>query len=154
MKRFSRLMMLLPVTLFAACGGGSDSTGIPVTGGTGSTAPEQVAPSGPQSGDWAVDTDFGTFTFTVDASGTSVDQVAYQFSSFTCGSVTHSGGITVSRPDGWPITGSEFDIRNDMSPMMSLVVTVTGTFHSSTAASGTWEILSNGTSCSGNWTSS
>jgi len=149
MRGLSRYTLLLGVILFAACGGDNDSAGTSVSG---STAPEQ-APTTLRTGDWTASADFGTFTFTVGASGASIEQIAYQFSAFTCGSVRHSGGITVSTPSGWPITGGQFDIRNDMSLMMSLIVTVRGTFQSSTTASGTWEVVSGGATCSGSWTS-
>jgi hypothetical protein len=148
MRRLALLMALATGVLLAACGGGGDSGGSP---SSPSAAPAAPAPAVPQAGDWAAGTAFGSFTFTVDAGGATISRVEYQYSSYQCGSVTHSGGIAVSTSGGWPVSNAQFEIRNDMSLMMSLIMTVRGTFSSSTAASGTWEMVSGGTTCTGTW---
>ena len=134
---------------------GSFSATIRVTDGRGGSDTEpftilvEAAAIVPESGEWSASPSFGDLSFEVNAAGTAIMEVGFQFSSFRCGSITWSGGVTVSRSSGWPIQDNGFVIETDPDPDLSMQIA--GTFDATDEASGTWEAVSAGTTCSGSW---
>ena len=109
------------------------------------------SPACPPSGEWSASTEFGEFDFSVNSEGTGITEISVNFSGFKCGPVTRSGGFTVKRiGSSWPITDGAFNIILDDSP--GYEITISGEFDGScTGVSGTWEVDSMGTICSGLW---
>ena len=106
----------------------------------------------PPGGDWTINTDFGKLVFTVDGSGLTISKMDYLFSSFKCGPVTVSGGITISQTPPWPITNGDFLIANRLDTNGNQIMTISGTYDASgNKFSGTWSCNSYGTVCSGTW---
>jgi hypothetical protein len=88
----------------------------------------------------------GTFTFVVNSARTGITDFDFPFAGFACGGNTVSGDVTVSKPTTWPITMGQFTA--DLGSIMPFAdITITGAFD----ASGTWNIASNGTICTGSW---
>jgi hypothetical protein len=145
------LPVLLSLAIAAtACGGDSSTPSAPST----TPAPQVTSPSVsnlPQPGVWTAKADFGTFDLTVSEDSTAITKIAYTFQNWRCGSVTHSGGVTITPSPGWSITNRQFSIQNTISSGFSM--SIQGTFSSSTSASGSWNANSGGTTCSGTWTS-
>ncbi|MFC1682902.1 T9SS type A sorting domain-containing protein [Candidatus Zixiibacteriota bacterium] len=106
----------------------------------------------PTNGDWEVPTDFGEFVFTVNPAGTYIIKNTYNFSDWTCGSVTFSGTISIQSQPGWPITDYQFTIQNYFDPSRNEKMTINGAFsETEDVASGTWSADIYGTICSGTW---
>jgi len=104
----------------------------------------------PNSGDWTVITDFGQFVLTVNPNGTYITKISYTFSSWTIGSITRSGTVTISTSPGWPITVNKFTIVNSF--VTNEKMTIIGEFNQTgDGASGTWSANFHGTTASGNW---
>ncbi len=104
----------------------------------------------PRSGDWEGTAEFGTIDFTVRDDGTAITKIKYYFERWRCGPVTRSGGVTISRGSGWPISNNRIDISNMID--LNLTITITGTFNAAgNKASGDWVADSYGTECSGTW---
>ena len=55
-------------------------------------------------GTWVGEAEFGTFDLVVNAQGTGIERVDFQFSAFTCGLVTINGGIGFTPSAAWPIS--------------------------------------------------
>jgi len=55
----------------------------------------------------------------------------YLFSSFKCGPVTVSGGITISQTPPWPITNGDFLIANKLDTNGNQIMTISGTYDAS-----------------------
>jgi hypothetical protein len=130
-------------TLTAACG--DDTTGTDGNGG-----PQPIV-----SGSWSATAGFGSFTFEV-SGGTSITEISYSFSGFSCGGVTTSGTVTVGSGSGWSITNRSFTIVNSISPIGGTeVMTITGTFaDNGTEASGSYSAAWHGSTCTGSWNGS
>ena len=147
------LPVLLSLAIAAtACGGDSSTPSAPSTTPT----PQVTSPSVsnlPQPGVWTARADFGTFDMTVNGDSTAITKIAYNFQNWRCGSVTHSGGVTVTYSSGWPITNGQFSIDSHISGNLSDSMVIRGSFASSRSASGSWSAKSGGTTCSGTWTS-
>jgi uncharacterized protein (TIGR02145 family) len=109
----------------------------------------------PPPGDWTFNTDFGTLVFTVDPSSTSITKMAYNFSNFQCGPIIFSGTVTITSTPAWQITDGYFLIVNKIDISGNQVMTVAGTYDSTTNKfSGTWSENSYGSICSGVWEAS
>lgn len=104
-------------------------------------------------GTWIASAEFGTFELTVNAGGTGIEKIKYGFTSWTCGPIRMSGGIEITPGTPWPITGGEFSITNYLDPDKNSEMTISGSFESSTEASGTWHAVVHGTNCNGIWQS-
>ena len=109
--------------------------------------------SQPKSGDWKVVVNFGEFTITVSAGGTSITTIKYTLTGLTCGGSTYSGGMTSSQTPPWSITNNQFTIVTNLNPFSSNEkLTINGTFTpAGDKMSGTWSANIRGTICSGNW---
>lgn len=105
--------------------------------------------AGVTPGTWVGAAEFGTFDAVVNAQGTGVERITYNFSSFTCGSSTVSGGIGIIPGTPWPISNNEFSISNTLDPNRSM--TVSGSFDPDSPTVGTWEAVFNGVVCTGTW---
>jgi hypothetical protein len=103
-------------------------------------------------GTWVGVAEFGTFDLEVNAQGTGIEKITYDFSLFNCGPVTISGGIGITPGTAWPISNGEFSITNTLNPPNNTQeMTVSGTFETATYAAGTWKAVFNGTQCTGTW---
>lgn len=101
-------------------------------------------------GTWNGTAEFGTFDMNVTDDGTGIDGITYGFDSWTCGSVTLSGGLGFGPGTPWPIDGGSFSFTNTLGTDQTM--TLAGSFTSATQASGTWEADMLGTACDGDWT--
>jgi hypothetical protein len=104
----------------------------------------------PSAGTWNGTADFGSFTFDVNDAGTGITAVSLDYSNYTCGGVTRSGGMSISYSSAVPITNNAFTLHGISNSNSSL--TLTGKFTSSNTASGTFTTTMYGTTCLGNWT--
>jgi hypothetical protein len=95
-------------------------------------APPTAVSKNPKAGIWNATAEFGTFKFVVNAAGNGVNE--YDFDGST---------VTTDDESGYPIKDSKFGSN------LSFIV-ITGTFSSSTSASGTWKYVQKGGS--GTWT--
>ena len=96
------------------------------------------------SGDWRGTAEFGVFMLTINAEGTGVPYISFDFDAYACGGSTLSGKMAVGNLEwqGVPIENREFTFSNPQ-------VTLTGTFGiNGREASGEWTM----TDCSGQWT--
>jgi len=102
----------------------------------------------PMPGKWRGSAEFGEFVFIVNNS-TGISKISYNFSNWTCGPTTRSGGVSISHTH-WPITSGQFTIETDLGG--TLPMTIRGKFDETcTHASGNWEAVSSGVTCSGAW---
>ena len=100
-------------------------------------------------GTWVGAAEFGTFDLEVNVQGIGIERVDFQFSAFTCGPVTISGGIGFTPSAAWPISNGEFNITVTWPTEMAM--TISGTFESATEAVGTWDAVFRGEQCTGTW---
>jgi parallel beta-helix repeat protein len=104
----------------------------------------------PMPGEWRGSAEFGEFVFIVNNSSTGISNISYNFSNWTCGPITRSGGVSISHTPHWPITSGQFTIETDFGG--TLPMTIHGKFdETGTHASGTWEAVSSRVTCSGAW---
>jgi len=132
--------------LLFGCGVGS-TTNPPVA-----TNPPPAAAKPPAAGDWVASTDYGKLVFTVDATGTKITKMSYQFSNWGCGPGTVSGSITASA--SWPISDNKFSIDDNLSssPNGNDTMSTSGTYNPTTQKfAGTWSEDAYGNNCSGSW---
>ena len=105
------------------------------------------------SGTWTGSAGFGQLSFVVDSTSTGITEITYEFIEFKCGAVVRNGPISVSVTTPWPITDHQFTIENNFNPNFEM--TLSGMFDpTGTYASGDWEAVSYGTTCSGSWDAS
>ncbi len=103
----------------------------------------------PMPGKWRGSAEFGEFVFIVNNNSTGISKISYNFSNWTCGPTTRSGGVSISHTH-WPITSGQFTIETDLGG--TLPMTIRGKFdENGTHASGNWEAVSSGVTCSGAW---
>ena len=100
-------------------------------------------------GKWVGAADFGTFDLVVNAEGTGVEQISYDFSNFNCGSTTLTQGVLVTPSRPWPISNGSFNIINSLNP--DRIIAVSGVFEPEFRDAGTWEADIDGEECSGTW---
>jgi hypothetical protein len=104
----------------------------------------------PVAGEWVATTDFGKLVFTVDATGTKITKMSYQFSKWTCGPGTTSGTIEVGSE--WPITNGKFSVTTSFDAENKQTMNFGGTYDAASQKfSGIWDEVSHGTKCSGTW---
>jgi len=109
-----------------------------------------AAANNPATGEWIATTDFGKLEFTVDATGTKITKMSYQFSNWTCGPGTVSGTIEVSAE--WLITYDKFHIYESLDPNGYQTMNINGIYNANDRKfSGTWSEISHGINCSGSW---
>jgi len=129
------------MTIIGTGGGGG--------GGDGSTTDTTAL----TAGGWTGSAGFGELSFIVNSTSTGITEISYAFSDFLCGIATYNGTITVKTTTPWSITDSQFTIERTFSPDFEM--TLIGTFdETGMNASGTWEAVSDGTTCSGTWDAS
>lgn len=105
-------------------------------------------------GEWTATADFGTMDFVVGSEGETITEISYNFDAWSCGGATRSGTITTQRPSGWRISNRNIQISIDFSSV-HLEMTIEGSFAANgDQASGTFEAVSYGTTCSGDWIAS
>jgi hypothetical protein len=123
-------VLILAALLLAGCGGATAKS--------------------PAPGEWVATTDFGKLVFTVDATGTKITMMSYQFSNWTCGPTTNSGTIGVTHE--WPITDGKFSDDETFDPNGNQTMNFRGTYSAADKKfSGTWDEISFGSKCSGTW---
>jgi len=106
----------------------------------------------PIVGDWTIPTDFGQLVITVSCQGTCISNIVESFSNFSCGGVTVSGSVSVSRALGWSITNNQFTIENNLDGVGNQKIKIEGTFNEAgNEVSGAWTTDMYGTICSGQW---
>ena len=107
----------------------------------------------PMSGEWNASVEFGELVFTVNNSSTGISEISYNFSSWTCGPTLRSGEMGFGHIPHWPITRGQFTIETDLGgALYEVPMTICGKFdETGKHASGTWEAVSYGTTCSGAW---
>jgi hypothetical protein len=103
-------------------------------------------PAAPRPGLWLASSDFGSFTFTVNADSTALTEIAFSFSPSSMSCTGVSGGVTVRGDKVASVNEQGFTFHSDF--LGGLGITVKGAFNSATRAAGTWQ-TSNG--CSGPW---
>lgn len=105
-----------------------------------------------KAGEWTATSDFGSFDFIVSSGSNYITKITYKFASWSCGGVTISGTIIISKSPGWPISNRSFEIENYLDPNRKMQLTIKGTFSDSgVQASGSWEAKIYGSTCSGSW---
>ncbi len=125
--------------------GNNCSSGVQITVSSSST--------NPVSGTWTGPAGFGQLSFVVNSTGTGISEIKYTFIEFRCGPVIRNGNIRVIAGTPWPITDNQFTIEKTLDPNFEM--TVSGTFdQTGTNASGNWEAVSYGTTCTGTWDAS
>jgi hypothetical protein len=123
-------VLILAALLLAGCGGATAKS--------------------PAPGEWVATTNFGKLVFTVDATGSKITKMSYQFSNWTCGPTTNSGTIEASSE--WPITDGKFSIDENLDPDGNQTMNFVGTYSAADQKfSGTWDEISYGSKCSGTW---
>ena len=97
-------------------------------------------------GTWVGTAEFGTFELVLNAEGTRILILNYDFSNGICGPGTFvdSGSIE----GNWRITNDSFSIY---TPGFEKEMTLAGTFNSATQASGTYQATVEGVDCNGVW---
>lgn len=135
------IVAILVPSVVVACRGGEISPEEPGEG-----------PSEPVAGEWTARAEFGEFTFTVNDDASAITEMSYNFSDWSCGGVTLSGGMAFSG-QWWPIVEGIFTIEQSLAPFAaSTTMSVDGVFSTATQTCGTWTAISGATSCSGEWT--
>jgi len=104
-------------------------------------------------GTWAGTAEFGTFDLDVNAAGTGIEKISFHFASWTCGSVTMSGGVGITPGTPWPISGNSFSFTTSWGSSVT-EMTLAGSFESATGAAGTWNAVVNSVACAGTWEAS
>jgi hypothetical protein len=127
-------------------------------GACGSGVEEEETPTLPKPGEWVASTECSefTFTFTVSPDSVGIAKISYDFNEFKCPGAQHSGGVSVERPNLWPITNGQFTVDTYIKSASPLDIVIQGRFDGTGMhASGTWEIGAEGTTCSaGSWEAS
>ena len=108
----------------------------------------------PMSGEWNASVEFGELVFTVNNSSTGISEISYNFSSWSCGPITLTGKMSIGHVESledWPITHGQFTIETDLGgASYDVPMTICGKFdETGKHASGTWEAVSYGATCSG-----
>ena len=101
LKMFAKLCLALAVLALAGCSGAQST---PANGS-----------ASPVSGIWTGKAEFGGIEFAVNAQGTAITKITFNFSDWTCGPTTMSGGISIGQDsewEGWPIDGGMFSIED------------------------------------------
>jgi hypothetical protein len=112
----------------------------------------------PVAGEWNGSAGFGELSFTVDSTSTGITEITWNWLEFTCGGVTKNGSETSAYVTPLPIINAQFPtvtLSNFVTADPSSEFSMSGTFDASgTYASGTYEAVVFGTTCSGTWNAS
>ena len=107
----------------------------------------------PITGELVAITDFGKLVVFMDPTGTRVTKISYQFSEWTCGSITYSNEIVDA--SGWLITDNKLSVISTFDREGVSQMFLSGTYDTTNQMfSGTWDEVSNSTTCSGKWEAS
>ena len=105
------------------------------------------------SSEWVATTDFGKLVFSMDASGTRITKISYQFGGWKCGSTPYSGETVDAA--GWLIADSKLSVITTFDQEALTHMYLDGTYDKTNQKlSGTWEFVSSVTNnnCSGSGT--
>jgi hypothetical protein len=103
-----------------------------------------------QSGRWEGKAEFGKLEFTIGLNGSQFETITYYFTKLNCDGTDISGDHTTIFDPPWKISGSSFSFSVELEPGVSM--RMAGTFVSSTAAGGNWQITAaGGSGCQGFW---
>jgi hypothetical protein len=160
MKKLSFAVVIF-VFLLSACGGAMANPPTATNPPNTTNPPTATNPpvfEGPvAAGEWVAATDFGRLVFTVDATGTMINKVSYQFSNWTCGNIPSSvrkikaATVDAGKGSEWQITNGNFSIFNYIS-YNKQDMTFSGSYDAGNQKfSGKWEETSYGTKCYGTW---
>jgi len=98
---------------------------------------------------WVADTEFGGFEITVNHDFTRVITLSLWLQQHLCGGITVSGDIQAESRNIWPIVHNRFRTDTNLGIYRIIICGVFDDAH--TQSSGTWEIRSGETTCSGEW---
>ena len=160
------LLLILVVTVFIAIRKATNHDEAIANSPTATNPPAVAEPptatnpppfAGPlTAGEWVAITDFGKLVFTVDATGTKITKMDYEFSNWECGTVPSSVRAvkSVTIESEWTITDGYFSIGNFIDNNSSQYMTFSGSYDAAIQKfSGKWEETSYGTNCFGTWES-
>ena len=105
------------------------------------------------SSEWVASTDFGKLVLSMDASGTRITKISYQFAGWKCGSTPYSGETVDAT--GWLISDGKFSVITTFDPKALTHIYMDGTYDKTNQKlSGTWDFVSSVTTnnCSGSGT--
>jgi len=105
------------------------------------------------SSEWVATTDFGKLVLYMDASGTRITKISYQFSNWICGSKIYSNEIVDAA--GWLITDSKLSVITTFDREALVHMYLDGAYDKTNQKfSGTWDFVSSVTNnnCSGSGT--
>lgn len=109
-------------------------------------------PLPPVAGEWQGSPGDLWFDFVVTANGDGLEEITLKFNNFECRS-TFNGSVGFSSSPPYPITNSSFEKNLVLSD--DKMITIKGTFDSSGEfASGTYEAVFYGETCTGTWDAS
>ena len=148
---FHVLTLMLALSVLAGCGAAAASpTPTPNPTFTPVLPTATSTPGQPQVASLTAGaTQLGSFVLKLNASRTGITEVDFNFASFSCGSASVNGGISVTTTTPWPITNGQFMLSMDLSGGGLGTFTITGAFDGTgTHASGTWASTAG---CSGTW---
>jgi hypothetical protein len=90
-----------------------------------------------------------TVDFVVASGGAGLEEIRIKFTDFSCGGTISNGSVTFSSSIPYPITDSSFE--ESLALNGNKTVTIKGIFNSSQSASGTYEAVFYGDTCTGTW---
>jgi hypothetical protein len=113
-------------------------------------------PLAPVAGNWNGSPGDLTIDFVVASNGNGLEEIKINFNDFSCGGSKLNGSITFSSTPPFPISNSSFEEDFVLDPVHSQeTITIEGTFDSSGEfASGTYEAVFYGETCTGTWDAS
>lgn len=102
---------------------------------------------------WTGTADFGTFAFTVDATGARITKLSIQFNTpWWCGDTNTGGSITREVDLGGSITDGKLSLKTTTSSDSNDTMSFSGTYDEANQRfSGTWDEVLYGGKCSGTW---
>lgn len=111
----------------------------------------------PKAGNWKATADFSYFILGVNADGSAIESIDYNFTALKCDGMTHSGGMKITFGSGLSIDNGNFSIQTDLSmdpfAITKEILTIDGKFSpDGKTASGDWADTLEATVCaSGTW---
>ena len=110
---------------------------------------EEVKPGQQGIVNHSAKTVFGSFSFSLDPEKSEVSQLLIHMDSFTCGGITVSADVKADSKGLWPVKDNTFTIDSKLSFYRFIIK---GFLSPDTnKVSGTWEIKTWGSVCSGEW---
>jgi hypothetical protein len=139
MRMRREFLLLLPLCLCLICCGDNATSPDP---------PEAPAPQAIQTGAWSASTAFGTFTFEVGSSGSTITKITITYSNWK----GRSGSISQTKDPAWEISSRNFSINTTINGEPWVL---TGNFKiNGIEATGTWKVTIGGSDESGSWEAS